>query len=125
MSYSLPIETNETTDVVLAVLRDACAKGVITVAVLDCLAKTIVANARALWAVRVLDACADAFEWPPLAPVKQLDGSFAIALIREVNGLAEPFEATGSTEDAARHAAALAVFPTLDAATRERLGGEP
>ena len=46
------------------------------------------------WDVRVLDEAADAFEWPPLAPVKQLDGTFAIALIREVNGLAEPFEAT-------------------------------
>ncbi len=85
------------------------------------------ADARALWAVRVLDAYADAYSIPslgehrnPPAPVAQ---GYAPACYFSIRPKGKALIAP--TRDAARLAAALAVYPELPADVRAELGECP
>lgn len=72
------------------------------------------ADARALWAVRVLDAHGD-YRVTTSEPV----------LVRVFRGGEKTLRFRGADEDAARLAAAHAVFPSLDETTRAKLGECP
>jgi hypothetical protein len=74
------------------------------------------------WAVRVLDAWAVDNRHNVPYPQRDLGGKSwtLFVYISDERGWF-----TGPTPDAARLAAALAVYPTLDAATHERLGACP
>lgn len=72
--------------------------------------------------MRVLDACADAngsaiSPYPQRNYLSRLEHRFTLWLE------GKPYRA--ATRDAAREAAAEAVFPTLDDATRAKLGEKP
>lgn len=79
------------------------------------------ADARALWAVRVLDArkrdYGDGWDGP-LGPEMSADGRWFVFAGGDHCHY-------GANEDAARHAAALAVFPTLPVDVRAALGECP
>lgn len=83
------------------------------------------ADARALWSVRVLDAWADFWHTDSPQPQRQNDGTFVVVWLDEILGLVEEHERSGPTRDEARHAAALAVYPTLPADARAELGECP
>lgn len=82
------------------------------------------ADARALWSVRVLDAWADAKSCDPFKTAR-LGGEWhcTSAYGPKTLGIGQRF--IGSTPDAARLAAALAVYPTLPADVRAKLGVRP
>ncbi len=75
-------------------------------------------DARALWAVRVLDA------WVRAKPGKRsVEKTDNICIT--VEGRLRQMHAPSPDADAARFAAAEAVFPTLPADVREELGEKP
>ncbi len=81
------------------------------------------ADARALWAVRVLDAWADAGEaLDGHSTYYSAQGSYR-CIMSGRNVSVRAFE--GVTREAARLAAAEAVFPELPESERARLGARP
>lgn len=82
------------------------------------------ADARALWAVRVLDAWAKVHSRPAYWKTRvRFDGENECALFY-TNG-AKFIYRLGPTPDAAREVAALAVWPELSADVRQQLGERP
>jgi hypothetical protein len=83
------------------------------------------ADARALWAVRVLDAWADAhehWEWRTHRfETASPEGSWTCWL----GTWTSEHDYWGNSADAARLAAALAVFPSLPTDVRAKLGERP
>lgn len=103
-------------DILHAAIHGACEHGGITVYEPErCLAK-LEADARALWAVRVLDAWAEARDGRGQYQLQKLIG-FGVTtysvLCTGRDSLDLQHDAA-ATPDAARLAAAEAVFPTLD-----------
>lgn len=82
-------------------------------------------EARALWAVRVLDAWAGDWGWacPHMTDIHT--GKRAGYLVRHGDQRALDRELLRETRDAARLAAAERVFPGLDESDRARLGERP
>lgn len=79
------------------------------------------ADARALWAIRALDAWAEtAGDWARGWESCRRPGAFWVTLS---DGGKQSFH--GPTPDAARHAAALAVYTSLPADVRAELGECP
>ncbi len=66
-------------------------------------------DARALWAVRVLDRWADRWECATPEPVLQADGTFVVTYLRDNNSIVEECEGVDLTRMAARIAAAEAL----------------
>jgi hypothetical protein len=87
-------------------------------------AAELLADARALWAVRVLDAWAKVHSRPAYWKTRvRFDGENECALFY-TNGAKFVYR-LGPTPDAAREAAALAVWPELPADARQALGEQP
>jgi hypothetical protein len=81
------------------------------------LVEALKADARTLWAVRVLDAWADSRGVLTPAPYPLDKHSFVVGFEGE--------RYYGATREAARDAAAQAVYPTLDADVRAKIGERP
>lgn len=78
--------------------------------------RELLALLRRDWAVRVLDACGVAWKNSVPAPIPVYnEPRWVVVLPMHVGSK------YAATPDAVRHAAALAVFPTLDAETRAEL----
>jgi hypothetical protein len=82
------------------------------------------ADARALWSVRVLDAWTDANSCDPFKTQK-LGGREWFCTSNYPRGAHGLGRFVGSSADAARHAAAQAVYTTLPADARADLGERP
>lgn len=88
--------------------------------------RRVVELERRDWAVRVLDKYASANACQAPSPCPRDRGRWWSTEYSLWDGSVwKHHEVTGDTADAARHAAALAVLPTLDAATRAELGECP
>lgn len=79
------------------------------------------------WSVRVLDACRRCTPHAESWETQSTSSGFYVEMLDcNRDCLDGPWELKrGADEDAARHAAALAVLPTLDAATQADLGETP
>lgn len=85
-------------------------------------AADLLADARALWAVRVLDAWASTPNGLPLVTCPSVKGGWVAS---DPNWQDEMSEWRGETPDAARLAAAEAVYPELPESVRAGLGARP
>ena len=87
------------------------------------MSRALLADARALWSVRVLDA------WATANPSKLSPATSPHPTREDVLGWCTTIVGRtyygGPTPDAARHAAALAVFASLPADVRQQLGECP
>lgn len=107
-------------DDVVATLRDAAGAKLVGPNMLDLMASTLRSVQRSDWAVRVLDACGVAWKNSVPAPIPVYnEPSWVVVLPMHIGAK------YGPTPDAARLAAAQAVFPELPDAVRAELGACP